>query len=144
MNIRQYIYEFFGFLIFYSIAGLIFGFETTTISFIAGIIGAAVGMLISKVNGFFFEKIINYNHTPLISGTGDLNVHFEILAKYKGSQISIWACYTSKNIIDLKTLNILLYNKINSTHYKKIIEQGFVTIEIKLKNETIELLLTNN
>jgi dTDP-4-amino-4,6-dideoxygalactose transaminase len=46
--------------------------------------------------------------------------------------------------IDLKTLNILLYNKINSTHYKKIIEQGFVTIEIKLKNETIELLLTNN
>jgi hypothetical protein len=143
MNIRQYIYEFFGFLIFYSIAVLIFGFETNTISFIAGIIGVFVGKFISKVNGFFFEEIINYNHTPLISGTGDVNVHFKILAKYKGHPISIWACYTSKNIIDLKTLNVLLYNKINSMHYIKIIEQGFVTIEIKLKNETIELLLTN-
>ncbi|WP_291399550.1 hypothetical protein [Daejeonella sp.] len=144
MNIRQYIYEFFGFVIFYSIAGLIFGFEFTIISVISGIIGAFIGKFISKVNGFFFEKIVNYNQVPLKSDTGELNVHFEILAKYKGNQISIWACYTSKNIIDLETLNVLLYNKITSSHYKKIVEQGFVTVEIKLKSEPIELLLTNN
>lgn len=144
MNVRQYIYEFFGFVIFYIIADIIFGHETIVIGFISGIIGVFVGKFFSKVNGFVFEEITNYRHTPLKTGTGEFNVLFEISAKYKGNKISIWAVFTSKNIIDLNTLNSLLYNKINSTLYRKIIEKGFVTIEIKLKNETIELLLTKN
>lgn len=141
MNIRQYVYEFVGALIFYSIAGLILGFETNIIIIIAGIIGSYLGYVISKINGFFFEKIINYNHTPVLTGTGDSFVHFDILAKYKGSQISIRASYTAKNIVDIETLSALLWTKINSTHYKKLNEQDFFTIDIKLKNETIELLL---
>lgn len=144
MNFKQYIYEFFGFAMFYSISGLIFGFESSLICFIAGIVGAYGGKFISKVNGFFFEKIINYNFTPLITGTNEFNVDFEILAKYKLKQISILAHYSSKNIIDLDTLSILLYNKINQSYYKKILEYGTVSIEIKMKNETIKLFLRTN
>lgn len=40
MNNRQYVYEFVGALIFYSIAGLILGFATNIIIIIAGIIGS--------------------------------------------------------------------------------------------------------
>jgi hypothetical protein len=144
MNFKQYIYEFIGFLIFYGFAGLIFNFDSTVICFIAGIIGVLIGKFLSKVNGFFFEKIVDYNITPLEKNPDEFNVIFTILAKYKTNPISIWAGYTTKNVIDVDTLSSLLYNKINQSHYNKILKEGFVSVSIKLKEGQIELVLMEN
>ena len=144
MNFKQYTYEFIGFFILYLTAGLIFRFDSLVLCTCGGIIGAFFGKFFNKVNGFFFEKVVNYESTPLEGSPGEFNVHFEILAKHKGRSVSIWACYTSKNIIELETLSLLLYIELKETHYKKTLEQGFDTLDFKLKDERVELLLMQN
>ena len=49
-----------------------------------------------------------------------------------------------KNIIELETLSLLLYIELKETHYKKTLEQGFDTLDFKLKDERVELLLMQN
>jgi hypothetical protein len=141
MNYKNYLYEFLGFAFFFGLAGLIFKFDSMLICLFSGLIGVFVFKFIKKFNKFFFDKIVDYKYIPLESGTGEFNIIFTILAKYKTNQISIWASYTSKKILDQYILSKHVSKKVKQVHYDKILKDGYASIEIKLNDEVIELLL---
>jgi hypothetical protein len=141
MNYKQYIYEFIGFALFYGIVALIFGSESKIVCIIAGIIGAFAGKFISKVNGFFIDEVIDHHITN--EGEGKVNVKFTLKANYKINPIMLFGSYTAIDLIDTKTLSVLLYNKFNDSHYKNILKQGTSTIKIELKEGEVEIKMRN-
>jgi len=141
MNYKQYIYEFIGFAIFYGIAALIFGSDSKIVCIIAGVIGAFAGKFISKVNGFFIDEVIDHHITN--EGEGKVNVEFTLKATYKTNPIMLFGSYTAIDLIDTKTLSILLYNKFYDSHYKNILKQGISTIKIGLKEGEVEIKMRN-
>jgi hypothetical protein len=141
MNHKNYIYEFLGFAFFFGIAGLIFKFDSILICLASGLIGMFISNFINEFNEFSFDKIVDFKSIPLETGSGELNIIFTILANYKTNRISIWACYTSKKIIDQDILSKHISKKIKQIHYDKMLKDGCVLIEIKLKDEVIELML---
>jgi uncharacterized membrane protein len=137
VNIKKYIYEFFGFAIFYSCASLIFGFDSTVICIVAGIIGAIGGKFISKVNGFFINEVID--HEIVNENDGSIDIGFTLKADYKTKPIVLFGYYSANKIIDTETLSILLYNKIHDSHYKQILKNGVTKINVRLKEGTVEI-----
>lgn len=141
MHIKKYIYEFLGFAILYSIAGLIFGFDSTLVCIVAGIIGAIGGKFISKVNGFFIDEItdneiVNEHDTSV-------DVEFTLKADYKTKPVVLFGTYSANKIIDTKTLSTLLYNKFHDSHFKKVLKNGVAKINVGLKEGTVEIEIKN-
>lgn len=141
MNIKKYIYEFLGFAIFYNIAGLIFGFDSTVICIVAGIIGAFGGKFISKVNGFFIDEIIE--HKIVNESEGSVEVEFTLKANYKTKPIVLFGSYSTNRIIDTRTLSTLLYNKLHDSHYKKVLKSGIAKLNVGLKERIVEIEIKN-
>lgn len=141
MNLKKYIYEFLGFAILYSIAGIIFGFDSTVICIIAGIIGAFVGKFISKVNGFFIDQIID--HEIVNENEDYVDVEFTLKADYKTKPVVLFGSYSASRIIDTQTLSTLLYNKFHDSHYKQVLKSGVAKITIGLKEGTVEIEIKN-
>lgn len=141
MNIKKYIYEFLGFAIFYSIAGLIFGFDSTVICIVAGIIGAIGGKFISKVNGFFIDEIID--QVIVNENDNSVDIEFTLKADYKTKPVVLFGSYSVTKIIDTETLSTLLYNKFHDSDYKQILKNGVVKINIGLKEGTVEIKIKN-
>lgn len=141
MNIKKYIYEFLGFAIFYGIAGLIFGFDSTVICIVAGIIGAFGGKFISKVNGFFIDEIID--HEIVNENDGSVDIEFTLKADYKTKPVVLFGSYSANKIIDTETLSTLLYNKFHDSHYKQILKNGVAKINVGLKEGTVEIEIKN-
>lgn len=141
MNIKKYIYEFLGFAIFYGIVGLIFGLDSKIICITAGIIGAIGGKFISKVNGFFIDKIID--HEIVNKNESSTDVKFTLIADYKTKPVKLIGSYSANKIIDTETLSTLLYNKFHDSHYKKILKNGVAKINVGLKEGTVEIEITN-
>ncbi len=137
MNIKKYIYEFLGFLFFYSVAGIIFGFDFKVICITGGIIGAIGGKFLSKLNGFFFGKIID---NEIVNKNGiSIDVKFTLIADYKTKPVKLIGFYSANKIIDTETLSTLLYNKFYDSHYKQILKNGVAKINIRLKERMVEL-----
>jgi hypothetical protein len=141
MNIKKYIYEFLGFVTFYSIVGLIFGFDSTIICFIAGIIGAIAAKFVSKVNGFFIDEIIG--HHILIENGSSVDVEFTLKADYKTKPVVLFGSYSANKIIDTETLSTLLYNKFHDSHYKQVLKNGVAKINVGLKEGRVEIEIKN-
>lgn len=141
MNIKKYIYEFLGFAILYSIAGLIFGFDSNIICIVAGIIGVFVGKFISKVNGFFINEIID--HEIVKENYGSVEVEFTLKADYRTKPVILYGTYSANKMFDTGTLSILLYNKFYDTHYKQILKNGVAKINVGLKDEKVEIEIKN-
>lgn len=141
MNIKKYIYEFLGFAILYSIAGLIFGFDSTVICIVAGIIGAIGGKFISKVNGFFIDEIID--QVIVNENDNSVDIEFTLKADYKTKPVVLFGSYSATKIIDTETLSTLLYNKFHDSDYKQILKNGVVKINIGLKEGTVEIKIKN-
>lgn len=141
MNIKKYIYEFLGFAIFYSIAGLIFGFDAKVICINAGIIGVIGGKFISKVNRFFIDKIID--HEIVNKNKSAIDVKFTLIADYKTKPVTLFGSYSADKIIDTETLSTLLYNKFHDSHYKQILKNGVAKINVGLKEGTVEIEIKN-
>lgn len=141
MNIKKYIYEFLGFAIFYEIAGLIFGFDSTVICIVAGIIGAIGGKFISKVNGFFIDEIID--QVIVNENDNSVDIEFTLKADYKTKPVVLFGSYSATKIIDTETLSTLLYNKFHDSDYKQILKNGVVKINIGLKEGTVEIKIKN-
>ena len=141
MNIKKYIYEFLGFAILYSIAGLIFGFDSTVVCIVAGIIGTIGGKFISKVNGFFIDEIID--HQIVNDNGGSVELEFTLKANYKTKPVVLFGFYSANRIIDTQTLSILLYNKFHDSHYKQVLKNGVAKINVGLKEGTVEIEIKN-
>ena len=141
MNIKKYIYEFLGFAILYSIAGLIFGFDSTVVCIVAGIIGAIAGKFISKVNGFFIDEIID--HQIVNENGGSVNVEFTLKADYKTKPVLLFGFYSANRIIDTQTLSTLLYSKFHNSHYKQVLKNGVAKINVGLIEGTVEIEIKN-
>jgi hypothetical protein len=141
MNIKKYIYGFLGFAILYIIAGLIFGFDSSVICFVAGIIGAIGGKFISKVNGFFIDEIID--HEIVNENTGSVDVEFTLKADYKTKPVVLFGSYSANKIIETQTLSTLLYNKFHDSHYKQVLKNGVANINIGLNEGTIQIEIKN-
>ena len=139
MNIKKYIYEFLGFVILYSIASLIFGFDSTKVCIIAGILGTFAGKFISKVNGFFIDEIID--HQIANENDSNIDVEFTLKADYKTKHIFLFGSYTANKMINTQTLSTLLYNKFHDSHYKQVLKIGFAIVKVRLKEETVEIKL---
>lgn len=141
MNVKKYIYEFLGFAILYSIAGIIFGFNSTLVCIVSGIIGAFGGKFISKVNGFFIDEIIN--HEIVNENDGFVDIEFTLKADYKTKPIVLFGSYSANTLIDTETLSTLLYNKFHDSHYKQILKNGVAKLNVGLKEETVEIEIVN-
>ena len=141
MNIKKYIYEFLGFTIFYRIAGLLFGLESTVVCIVAGIIGAIGGKFISKVNGFFINAIID--HQIVNENGGSVDVEFTLKADYKTKPVVLFGFYSANRIIDNQTLSTLLYNKFHDSHYTQVLKNGVAKINVGLKEGTVEITMKN-
>lgn len=141
MNIKKYIYEFLGFAIFYSIAGLILGFDSKIICFFAGIFGAIAGKFISKVNGFFIDQVLD--HEIVNESEAKVDVEFTLKADYKTKPVVLFGSYSANKIIDTQSLSTLLYNKFYDSHYKQVLKNGDTSINVGLKEETVEIKIKN-
>lgn len=139
MNFKQYMYEFVGFGLFYGLAALIFGSESRVACLLSGIVGVFFGKFVSKANGFFINEAVNHLITD--EENGKFHVSFVLKANYKTKPVLLYGSYTTTEVIDSKTLSILLYDKFKDHHYKKILKQGFTNIKVDLKTGPIEIVI---
>ena len=141
MNFKKYIYELLGFIVSYGIVFLIFEVDSTTICFIAGVIGAIGGKFISKLTGFFIDEIID--HKIVNKSENKVDVEFTLKADYKTRPVILYGSYSAKKIIDNQTLFRLLYDKLYDNHYKQVLKSGLTSIIFELKEETVEVRIKN-
>lgn len=139
MKTKKYFYEFLGFTIFYLVGGFIFGFNSTTICIIFGLIGAFFGKFISKVNGILLHEI--FNHSILEDLDGRTRFMFQFMATYKTRKVYFICKYDAIEQLEESDLQFLIYNYFDESKYKEVLKNGMTKLNLKLKSDSVDFVI---